>query len=104
MSTTHILQRLTFIYFFGSKSMSVLYSFVFYNLAPRQNKFEQPEVCGLPTSKHRAENYLWDSEVQFKSSLFISSVCCVQETVIQVITRLVVILDVNFIFICLSYG
>lgn len=80
--------------------MSVLYSFVFYNGAkPRQNKFEQPDVCGLPASKHTAENYLWDSEVQFKSTLFISSVCCIQETVIQVITQLVVNSDVNFIFI-----
>lgn len=83
--------------------MSVLYSFVFYNLAPRQNKFEQPEVCGLPASKHTAQNYLWDFEIQFKSTLFISSVCCMQETVIQVIPRLVVIPDVNFIFMCLSY-
>lgn len=79
--------------------MSVLYSFVFY----RQNKFEQPEVCGLPASKHTAQNYLWDFEVQFKSALFISSVCCMQETVIQAITRLAVIPDVNFIFMCLSY-
>lgn len=83
--------------------MSVLYSFVFYNFAPRQNKFEQPEVCGLPASKHTAENYLWDSEGQFKSTLFISPVCCIQETVIQVITRLVAIPDVNFIFMCLPY-